>query len=111
MAKEQDLKLEGQEGEEEQSGGGKKKLIIIIGIVVVVLLAGGGAAAFFLLGGEDEEATDEEVVEEVVEEPEIPAVYVKLKPEFVISFQNFLYNSRIESNEMLSLFLALGKPH
>ena len=86
MAKEQDLKLEGQEGEEEQSGGGKKKLIIIIGIVVVVLL-GGGAAAFFLLGGEDEEATDEEVVEEVVEEPEIPAVYVKLKPEFVISFQ------------------------
>ena len=33
MAKEQDLKLEGQEGEEEQSGGGKKKLIIIIAIV------------------------------------------------------------------------------
>ena len=32
MAKEQDLKLEGQEGEEEQSGGGKKKLIIIIAI-------------------------------------------------------------------------------
>ncbi|WP_301378897.1 MULTISPECIES: flagellar basal body-associated FliL family protein [Thalassolituus] len=87
MAKEQDLKLEGQEGEEEQSGGGKKKLIIIIAIVLIVLLAGGGAAAFFLLGGEEEEVTDEEVVEEVVEEPELVAVYVKLKPEFVISFQ------------------------
>lgn len=84
MAKEQDLKLEGQEGEEEQSGGGKKKLIIIIAIVLIVLLAGGGAAAFFLLGGEEEEVTDEEVV---VEEPELAAVYVKLKPEFVISFQ------------------------
>lgn len=89
MANEQDPKAEGQEGEEEQTGGGKKKLIIIIGIVLVVLLAGGGAAAFFLLGGEEEEeeAAEEEVVEEVVEEPVIPAVYVKLKPEFVISFQ------------------------
>jgi len=88
MAKEQDLKLEGQEGEEEQSSGGKKKLIIIIAVVLVILLAGGGAAAFFLLGGGDEESAEgEEVVEEVVEEPEIPAQYIKLKPEFVISFQ------------------------
>lgn len=89
MAKEQDLKLENEEGAEESSGGGKKKLIIIIAIVLVVLLAGGGAAAFFLLGGEDEDAegAEEEVVEEVIEEPEIPAQYVKLKPEFVIGFQ------------------------
>ena len=89
MAKEQDLKLEGEgaAAEEEQSGGGKKKLIIIILLVLVVLGAGGGAAAFFLLGGDDEDVTDEEVVEEVIEEPEIPAQYIKLKPEFVISFQ------------------------
>lgn len=85
MAKEQDLKLEG-EGEEEQGGGGKKKLIIIIALVLVVLAAGGGAAAFFLLGGEDE-VPEEEVAEEVIEEPEIPAQYIKLKPEFVIGFQ------------------------
>jgi len=89
MAKEQDLKLEGGEEAEEGKGGGKKKLIIIIAIVVLILAAGGGAAAFFLLGGEEEEGdgAEEEVVEEVIEEPEIPAQYVKLKPEFVISYQ------------------------
>lgn len=86
MAKEQDLKLEGEGAEEEKSGGGKKKLIIIL-LLVLIVLGGGGAAAFFLLGGDDEEVTDEEVVEEVIEEPEIPAQYIKLKPEFVISFQ------------------------
>lgn len=86
MAKEQDLKLEGEAPAEESSGGSKKKLIIIILLVLVVLGAGGGAAAFFLMGGEDEVAEDE-VVEEVVEEPEIPAEYIKLKPEFVVGFQ------------------------
>lgn len=86
MAKEQDLKLESESVEEEQSGGGKKKLIIII-LLVLIVLGGAGAAAFFLLGGDDDEVTDEEMVEEVIAEPEIPAQYVKLKPEFVVSFQ------------------------
>jgi len=89
MAKEEDLKLEGGEGEEEKPKS-KKKLIIIILLVVLILAAAGGAAAFFLLGGEEEgegeEAAEEEVAE-VVEEPPIPAQYVVLKPEFVVSFQ------------------------
>ena len=44
----------------------------------------------FLLGGEEEAEGEEgaaEAVPEVVEEPPIPAQYVVLKPEFVISFQ------------------------
>ena len=89
MAKEEDLKLEGG-AEEEAKPAGKKKLIIIILAVVLILAAGGGAAAFFLLGGEDEAAAEEgaaEAVPEVVAEPPIPAQYVVLKPEFVISFQ------------------------
>ena len=86
MAKEQDLKLEGESVEEEQSGGGKKKLIII-SLLVLIVLGGAGAAAFFLLGGDDEEVIDEEMVEEMIAEPDIPAQYVKLKPEFVVSFQ------------------------
>jgi len=86
MAAEQDLKLDN--GEEEAPKSGKKKLIIIIIIAVVILAGAGAAAAFFLLGGEeDAEGAEEEVVEEVVEEPPIPAQYVVLKPEFVISFQ------------------------
>lgn len=84
------------EGEEGEGGGGKKKIIIIAVVVLLLLLIGGGAAAFFLLGGEDEpiEGEEGEVVEEVVEEEEevveelpIPAQYIALDPEFVISFQ------------------------
>ncbi|WP_300424682.1 flagellar basal body-associated FliL family protein [Thalassolituus sp.] len=89
MAKEEDLKLEGAETEEAKPAG-KKKLIIIIALVVLILAGGGGAAAFFLLGGEDEAEGaegEEAVAEEVVEEPPIPAQYVVLKPEFVVSFQ------------------------
>ncbi|MAX99203.1 MAG: flagellar protein [Oceanospirillaceae bacterium] len=90
MAAEQDLKLDGgAEGEEGSSGGGKKKLIIIIIAVLLLLGGGAGAAYFFLFMGDDEAAAEEgaEAVEEVVEEPEIPAQYIILKPEFVVSFQ------------------------
>ena len=89
MAAEQDLKLEGGAAPEEPPKGGKKKLILIIVLVLVVLGVGGGAAAFFLLGGEEEAPVDgEDVATEVVEEAvDLPAQYVILKPEFVISFQ------------------------
>lgn len=89
-------KPEEAEGEEGEGGGGKKKIIIIAIAVLLLLLIGGGAAAFFLLGGEEEavEGEEGEVIEEVVEEEEevveelpIPAQYIALDPEFVISFQ------------------------
>ena len=90
MAAEQDLKLDGEAAEEGASGGGKKKLIlIIVGVLLLVGIAV-GATLFFMMGGEEETegAGEEAVAEEVVEEePEIPAQYVVLKPEFVVSFQ------------------------
>ncbi len=85
MAAEQDLKLDGGNAEAEAaSGGGKKKLIIII-LIALIVLAGAGGAAFFFLTGDDNAAAD--TAAEVVAEPELPAQYVILKPEFVISFQ------------------------
>lgn len=81
MAKEQELKLDATNEAPEKSG--KKKLIIIIVLALLVLGGGGAAAWFFLLSGD----ADEDAVEKVVEEPKLPAQYVKLKPEFVVSFQ------------------------
>ncbi|UTW48943.1 flagellar basal body-associated FliL family protein [Bacterioplanoides sp. SCSIO 12839] len=89
MAAEQDLKLD--TPEEAASGGGKKKLIlIIVGALLLVGIAVG--VTWFLMSGGDEAeadaAVEEAPAEEVVEEePEIPAQYVVLKPEFVVSFQ------------------------
>lgn len=89
MAAEQDLKLDNDAGDEGAPSGGKKKLIfIIVGALLLVGIAVG--ATLFLMGGSDEEAAaeGEAPAEEVVEEePEIPAQYVILKPEFVVSFQ------------------------
>lgn len=89
MAAEQDLKLDGGEQEEAPSGGGKKKLILIIVAVVLLIGIAVGATVFFMMGDDEEAADAEEVVaEEVVAEvTEIPAQYVVLKPEFVVSFQ------------------------
>jgi flagellar FliL protein len=88
MAAEQDLKLDNGGGAEEAPKS-KKKLIIIIIIAVLVLAGAGVGAALFFLGGDEETGTDgeEAAVEEVVEEPALPAQYVVLKPEFVVSFQ------------------------
>lgn len=89
MAAEQDLKLDGPT-EEAPSGGGKKKLIIIIVAALLLVGIAVGATLFFMSGDSaDEEVADGEATEEVVEEsePEIPAQYVVLKPEFVVSFQ------------------------
>jgi len=91
MAAEQDLKLDGaQEEQGGSSGGGKKKLILIIVGAVLLIGIAVGATLFFMMGSEEEEAGEDKAaeVEEVVEEePEIPAQYVVLKPEFVVSFQ------------------------
>ncbi|WP_430459783.1 flagellar basal body-associated FliL family protein [Thalassolituus sp. LLYu03] len=89
MAAEQDLKLDGGNGGEEPKKGGKMKLIIIIvGVLLLVGIAVG--ATLFLMGGDDSAAEGEAaapVEEKAPEEPKIPAQYVVLKPEFVVSFQ------------------------
>ena len=78
MADEDDKELDLDVGDEKP----KSKLMLII-IIVVVLLGGIVAAVFFLMGGEEEE---EEVVEEVVEEVKMLAIYVPMKPVFVVNF-------------------------
>lgn len=87
MASEKELQLE-EGGEQPKS---KSKLILIIIIAVVVLGVGVGAA-FFLLSGDEE--VPEEAAEVVEEEPVVPAVdpqapaiYIKMKPEFIVNYQ------------------------
>lgn len=91
MAAEQDLKLDGDAQEGASSGGGKKKLILIIVAVLLVVGIAVGVTLFLMMGdGDDTDAADADAPaaeEVVVEEPEIPAQYVVLKPEFVVSFQ------------------------
>lgn len=88
MANEKELQLDG--GEEEPKS--KKKLIIII-VAVVLILAIGAGAAVFLLGGDD---APEAVVEteeaaasadEGVTPSKGPAIYIKMKPEFIVNYQ------------------------
>lgn len=57
-----------------------KMMFIVIALVVVLLGAG---AAFFLLGGEDEP-----VAEEAVEDVQAAAVYMPMRPSFVVNFAN-----------------------
>tara|TARA_R110001592_G_scaffold355145_2_gene655467 strand:+ start:4711 stop:5244 length:534 start_codon:yes stop_codon:yes gene_type:complete len=86
MATEQDLKIDA--GTEAKP---KSKLKLIIFIVLALLLFGGGGAAAYwlLLAGTDAAVVEGEAVveEDVVEEPPIPAQYIMLKPEFVVSYQ------------------------
>ena len=90
MAADQDLKIE--EGEEAKPKS-KLKLIIIIVVALLLLGGGGGAAWFFFMKeeppaeGEAAAAEAEKAKEEVPPEPQIPAEYIILKPEFVVSFQ------------------------
>ncbi len=84
MATEKELQLDAVE--EPKS---KKKLIIII-VIAVLVIAIGVAAALFLMGGDDaveEGETEEAVAEEEAELPAAPAIYIKLKPEFIVNYQ------------------------
>ena len=84
MATEKELQLDAVE--EPKS---KKKLIIII-VVAVLVIAIGVAAALFLMGGDDaaeEDATEEAVAEEEAAPTAGPAIYIKLKPEFIVNYQ------------------------
>ena len=89
MAAEQDLKLDGGNATGEAPAEGSKKKLILIIVGVVLLIAAAVGATLFLVSG-DESSTDEastDAAEVVEEEPLLPAQYVILKPEFVVSFQ------------------------
>lgn len=84
MANEKELQLE--PVEEPKS---KKKLIIII-VVALLIIGGGVAAAVLLLGGDDskdEPVETEEVAAEAAAPVKGPAIYIKMKPEFIINYQ------------------------
>jgi len=66
------------------AAGGKKK-IIIIGALAALLLVGGGVGAMLMMGGGDEAAAETAAAEE---EKPVEAVYIDLKPEFVINFRD-----------------------
>lgn len=72
-----------------EKGGKKSKTLLIIIIVVLLLAAGGGAAAFFLLGGDKKDTAKGEQGEggEQVEIVIPPAIYMSLKPTFVVNFE------------------------
>lgn len=94
MAADQDLKIE--EGGDAKPKS-KLKLIIIIVVALLLLGGGGGAAWFFFLKEEEPPAEvdpaaaaaaeEEKKKAEQAAEPQIPAEYIILKPEFVVSFQ------------------------
>jgi flagellar FliL protein len=94
MAKEKELQLDAVE----EPPKSKSKLIIII-VAVLILVGGGVGAAILLLGGDnsiEEVSAESETVEgetvegELVEEEPVskaPAIYIKLKPEFIVNYQ------------------------
>jgi len=89
MANEKELQLDAVE----EAPKSKKKLIIIIVAVLLVVGIGAGAAVF-LMGGDDapeaaEESSEAEVsaTEEAAVPVNAPAIYVKLKPEFIVNYQ------------------------
>jgi flagellar FliL protein len=90
MANEKELQLDG--GEEEPKSN--KKLIIIIVAAVLVVGVGVGAALFLMSGDDDsaendETASEEEAAAEAAPAAPVsgPAIYVKLKPEFIVNYQ------------------------
>lgn len=87
MAKEQDLTLD-QDNAEEQGGGKKKLIIIIVAIVLLIGIAVG--VTVFLMMGDSEESEDATAAEsetaEMVEDIPTPAIYIKMKPRFVVNY-------------------------
>ncbi|MFY0641843.1 MAG: flagellar basal body-associated FliL family protein [Bermanella sp.] len=84
MANEKELQLD----TVEEPKSNKKLIIIIVAAVLVVGI--GVAAALLLMGGDDAPAAEESeaVAEEApAEESAGPAIYIKLKPEFIVNYQ------------------------
>lgn len=85
MANEKELQLDAEEAPKS-----KKKLIIIIVAVLLVVGIGVGAALFLLGGDSAPEETEEAAAEESAEEAAPtagPAIYIKMKPEFIVNYQ------------------------
>lgn len=84
MANEKELQLD----TVEEPKSNKKLIIIIVAAVLVVGI--GVAAALLLMGGDDAPAEEESeaVAEEAPAEASAgPAIYIKLKPEFIVNYQ------------------------
>jgi len=73
-------------GEDNAEGGKSKKKIIIIVAIVAILSIGLsiGATLFFLNGGDSGDGAGEDA--EPVEEVKLPAVYLDIKPPFVVTY-------------------------
>ena len=86
MAEEQDLTLD--QDNAEQQGGGKKKLIIIIVAIVLLIGIAVGVTVFLMAGDseEGEESANEGETAEVVEDIPTPAIYIKMKPRFIVNY-------------------------
>jgi flagellar FliL protein len=89
MANEKELQLDAVE----EPPKSKKKLIIII-VAAVIIVGGGVGATILLLGGDDpvaEVSADGQTAEgeSLDAEPvaKEPAIYIKLKPEFIVNYQ------------------------
>lgn len=80
----EELELENETGETSEDGGKKKKtlLFIIIGAVLLVALTAGGT--FFVVSSMTSSGN---YTEEKEVEPDAPAIYIELDPEFVVSYQ------------------------
>lgn len=72
--------------DDNKAAGGSKKKLIIIGAVTLSLLVGGGVGAMLVLGG-DADADADPAAAAAPAKP-VEAVYVDLKPEFVINFRD-----------------------
>ncbi|MFD2229927.1 flagellar basal body-associated FliL family protein [Alkalimarinus sediminis] len=72
------------ENQEEQGGKSKKKLIIIVAIVVILAIGLSVGATLFFLKGDDSGSSEDEAVP--AEEVKMPAVYLDIKPPFVVTY-------------------------
>ncbi len=74
---------------EDGDTGGKNKLIVIVAAVLLLLLAIGGVLFFILSGSEEDSIAEaDSTVPETAMDPTVvePAIYLRLKPAFVIDF-------------------------
>jgi flagellar protein FliL len=71
-------------GDDNQAAGGSKKKLLVIGVAALLLFVGGGVGAMFMFG--DDANTD--VATQGAPAKPVEAVYVDLKPEFVINFRD-----------------------
>ena len=85
MANEKELSID-----EVEEPKGKSKLILFIIIGVLVVGVAVGVTLFLVSGGESEETADAEEAapaEEVAVSANAPAIYIKMKPEFIVNYQ------------------------